>query len=162
MAFHRCGAIGAALLCACAQRPEVARGRQALMDADAHFARDTAQRGVEGWVSWFAEDGTMYPPSEPIRGRQAIREAMDGLYDPRTGKGDLRLTWQPDRAEASQSGELGWTTGTSLAVGPRGERHGRYITIWRKQADGTWKVSADLGNQGPLAPAAQPSEKPPG
>jgi len=159
------GFAGAVLFCgSCAHGVDVARERKALMDADAQFARETGERGVEAWVSWFMEDGTMYPPTEPIRGRNAIREAMDGLYDPRSGKGELRLTWQPDRAEVSQSGELGWTTGTSRALSPRGERHGRYITIWRKQPDGSWKVSADLGNQGPLAPAAggASEQKPPG
>jgi ketosteroid isomerase-like protein len=97
----------------------------------------------------------MYPPTiAPIQGRQAIGEAMEGLYDPRTGKGELRLEWEPIRAEVSESGELGWTTGTSRAIRAQGERRGRYITIWRKQPDGSWKVSADLGNQGPLSGAA--------
>jgi len=45
-------------------------------------------------------------------------------------------------------------------VTPDGERRGKYITIWRKQADGRWKVAADLGNQGPLAPPS--GQKPPG
>jgi len=163
MPFHRWVASGAALLCACAHGIDVARERDALLDADAQFARDTAERGVEAWATWFVEDGTMYPPTiAPIQGRQAIREAMDDLYDPRTGKGELRLEWEPIRAEVSESGELGWTTGTSRAVRAQGVRRGRYITIWRKQADGTWKVTADLGNQGPVAPALPAGEKPPG
>jgi ketosteroid isomerase-like protein len=156
MPNHHASLAGAVLFsCACAHRVDVVHERQALLDADAQFARDSAARGVEAWTSWFAENGTMYPPTiAPIEGRQAIREAMDDLYDPRTGKGDFRLEWAPIRAEVSESGELGWTTGTSRAIRAQGERRGRYITIWRKQSDGSWKVSADLGNQGPLTSAA--------
>ncbi|TMB25266.1 MAG: DUF4440 domain-containing protein [Deltaproteobacteria bacterium] len=162
MPNHLLGFAGAVLLsCACAHGVDVARERKALMDADAQFARETGERGVEAWASWFAEDGTMFPARiDPVQGRAAIRELMSDLYDPRTGRGALKLEWQPTRAEVSQSGELGWTTGVSRSVTPDGERRGKYITIWRKQADGTWKVSADLGNQGPLAPAGQ--QKPPG
>ncbi|MFL5363629.1 MAG: YybH family protein [Myxococcales bacterium] len=135
----------------------MAKERKALMDADTQFARDTAERGVEGWVSWFTDDGTMYPPArDAIEGRAAIREQMGDLYDPRSGQGGLRLDWQPIRAEVSESGELGWTTGTSKVVTTAGMRQGRYITVWRKQADGSWKVWADLGNLGQLNPAQRP------
>jgi ketosteroid isomerase-like protein len=147
------------LACGCAHRVDVAKERKALMDADTQFARDTAERGVEGWVSWFTDDGTMYPPArDAIEGRAAIREQMGDLYDPRSGQGGLRLDWQPIRAEVSESGELGWTTGTSKLVTTAGMRQGRYITVWRKQADGSWKVWADLGNLGQL----NPTQRPPG
>ncbi|MFL5251245.1 MAG: YybH family protein [Myxococcales bacterium] len=137
----------------------MAKVRKALMDADTQFARDTAERGVEGWVSWFTDDGTMYPPArDAIEGRAAIREQMGDLYDPRSGQGGLRLDWQPIRAEVSESGELGWTTGTSKVVTTAGMRQGRYITVWRKQADGSWKVWADLGDLGQL----NPTQRPPG
>jgi ketosteroid isomerase-like protein len=166
MPNHRVGFAGAVLLlsCACAHG-DVLRERKALLDADARFARETAERGVEAWAAWFTEDGTMYPARiDPVQGRAAIRELMSDLFDPRTGRGALRLDWQPTRAEVSESGELGWTTGTSRALTPDGERRGKYITIWHKQADGSWKVAADLGNQGPLAPppAGPAGQKPPG
>jgi ketosteroid isomerase-like protein len=149
------------LACGCAHGVDVTKERKALIDADTQFARDTAQRGVEGWVSWFTEDGTMYPAArDPIQGRRAIREEMDDLHDPRSGRGGVHLEWQPVRAEVSESGELGWTTGTSRLMTARGMRQGRYITVWRKQADGNWKVWADLGNLGQLDPASP--QRPPG
>jgi ketosteroid isomerase-like protein len=155
MPNHRVGFAGAALLLACAHGPDVARERKTLLDADARFARETAERGVEAWAAWFTEDGTMYPARiDPVQGRAAIRELMSDLYDPRTARGTLRLEWQPTRAEVSESGELGWTTGISRALTPDGERRGKYISIWHKQADGSWKVAADLGNQGPLTNVA--------
>ena len=85
-----------------------------------------------------------------IRGREAVRDVMAGLDDPATS-----LTWEPERADIAASGDLGWTTGSfvSAGVGPDGDpirSEGRYVSIWRLQADGSWKVVMDLGN--PVAP----------
>jgi ketosteroid isomerase-like protein len=64
---------------------------------------------------------------------------------------NFTLSWEPLRADIAASGDLGWTTGsyTSEGIGPDGEPRrgqGRYVTIWRKAADGSWKVVMDLGN----------------
>ncbi len=50
----------------CAQRVNVEAERAALRQADIEFAKATAARGVEGWVSYFAEDGSMFPAGAPI------------------------------------------------------------------------------------------------
>ena len=118
-----------------------------LMDADRAFAAAVSEGGTEAWVSWFAEDGAQIQPgSGEIRGRDAIRDLMAGLDDP-----DYSLAWEPRRADIAASGDLGWTTGSyvSKGVGADGQprqTQGRYVTIWRKQADGSWKVVMDLGN----------------
>jgi ketosteroid isomerase-like protein len=150
-----------ALACGCAHRGDVTKERKALMDSDTQFARDTAQRGVEGWVSWFTEDGTMYPPArEAIRGREAIREEMGDLHDPRSGQGGVRLEWQPNPVRGERSRRPGMDDGHLQPRDDGGMRQGRYITIWRKQADGSWKVWADLGNLGQVRP--MPPQQPPG
>src|SRR3954468_20634187 len=105
MRVFRGASCAVALLCGCAHRADVAKERKALMDADAQFARDTAERGVEGWVSCFTDDGTMYPPArDAIEGRAAIREQMGDLYDPRSRQGGLRLPWQPHRGGGGGTG----------------------------------------------------------
>jgi uncharacterized protein (TIGR02246 family) len=145
-------------LCACSHRVDVASERKALLDADAQFAKDTAERGAEAWASWFAEDGVMYPPGQaPVQGRDKIRELMSDLRDPRTGRGDLQIDWAPVTADVSSAGDLGWTYGTSRIITPRGERLGKYLSVWRKQADGSWRVAADIGN----STAAPPAQKSP-
>jgi ketosteroid isomerase-like protein len=137
------------LLAACGGAPAAAPppDPSVLLDADRAFAAAVAADGAEAWVSWFAEDGAQIQPGVgEIRGRDAIRELMAGLDDP-----NFSLTWEPRRADIAASGDLGWTTGSyvSSGVGRDGEpRHaqGRYVTIWRKQPDGSWKVVMDLGN----------------
>src|SRR4051812_39358497 len=131
MRLFRGASCAVALLCGCAHRVDVAKERKALMDADTQFARDTAERGVEGWVSWFTDDGTMYPPArDAIEGRAAIREQMGDLYDPRSGQGGLRLDWQPIRAEGRGSGGVGWRTGAAKGVRRGGGGAGGVSTPW--------------------------------
>jgi len=149
MRFARLLAAVLLILPACADAPATPPppDPSVLMEADRAFAAAVAAGGTEAWVSWFAEDGAQIQPGQgEIRGRDAIRELMAGLDDP-----NFSLTWEPRRSDIATSGELGWTTGSyvSRGVGKDGELRqvqGRYVTIWRKQADGSWKVVMDLGN----------------
>ena len=136
-----------------ADRPSPADA-EALMEADRAFAAAVAEGGSEAWASWFHEDGAMIQPGVgEVRGRVEILAFMAGLDDPGTS-----LRWEPLRAEIAASGDLGWTTGTfvSESVGEAGEAvrgEGRYVSIWRRAADGSWKVVMDLGN--PTEPTAE-------
>lgn len=138
------------VLSACAEAPaQTVSGPspEVLMEADRAFAADVARGGTEAWVSWFAEDGAQIQTGQgEIRGRDAIRQLMAGLDDP-----NFSLSWEPRRADIAESGDLGWTTGdyVSRGVGADGkprQTRGRYVTIWRMQPDGSWKVVMDLGN----------------
>jgi len=118
-----------------------------LLEADRAFAKDVEEGGSEAWVSWFASDGAqVVPGAGEVRGKDSIRALMAYLDRPGT-----KLTWEPTRAQIAASADLGWTTGTyeSETPGPDGQirrGQGRYVTIWRKQDDGSWKVAMDLGN----------------
>lgn len=120
---------------------------EVLMQADRDFAADVAEGGADAWASWFAQDGAIIQPGAgEISGRAAIREFMRVLDDP-----NFSLRWEPDRADIAASGDLGWTTGhyVSESIGPDGtpqRAEGLYVSIWRRQVDGTWKVVMDLGN----------------
>ena len=122
-------------------------GPEALMQADLDFAKDTAAKRVDGWVAWFAADGMQLTPEGNIKGHAAIREYMGAAF----ARPDWSLTWKPTFAEMSRSGDLGYTTGTYESRGKDAQgqptlRTGRYVSIWKKQADGTWKVVLDTGH----------------
>lgn len=131
---------------------------EALLQTDRDFNTATQAKGAEGWASFFDEHGTMLPPGTLITGREGIRNAMAPLGTA------LTLTWEPQRAEITPGGKLGYTTGRfhSVRKAPDGqtiERTGTYISLWRKQADGSWKAIADVGD--PDAPPAAPATPPP-
>jgi ketosteroid isomerase-like protein len=59
------------------------------------------------------------------------------------------LTWKPIRAEASQSGEIGYSFGYAIYQGKDTTTYTNYCTIWKKQNDGSWKFVYDAGNNIP-------------
>jgi len=155
----RSTALLAALLVACAcarpRPPDVAAGRAALQEADRAFNRATAERRTEGWTEFFADDGAMMLPTGTITGQAAIRERMAKAF----ADTSFTLTWEPQQADVGAAGDLGYTLGRSEArfrdeQGRPVVRTGRYLTVWKKQPDGSWKVARDIGVQDP--PQARP------
>ncbi len=123
--------------------------RPALMQIDREFDLATASRGADGWASYFAEEGIMLPAgSDVIRGRAAIRELMAK----RLATPGYSLRWEPIGSDVS--GDLGYTYGRSKVTrqGKDGQpeiSHGKYVTIWKRQRDRSWKIVVDVGNASP-------------
>ncbi|MCB1183915.1 prolyl oligopeptidase family serine peptidase [bacterium] len=121
----------------------------ALLDADRRFAADVAAAAAADratvWAGWFAADGRQVVPGAVVSGRDAIVALMAPVF----GAPGSGLAWAPDRAVAAGGGDLGWTSGRYVAThaGPDGpvRSEGRYVTVWRRQPDGTWKVDLDTG-----------------
>jgi len=116
-----------------------------LMEMDLKFGAASATRGLEGWLSFFAEDASIFPPGKGIiTGIEKIREFYDASgFDPKS------LSWKPVKAEISSSGDMGYTMGywEIKADGAASSASGKYVTVWKKHKDGSWKVAADIGNR---------------
>jgi ketosteroid isomerase-like protein len=129
--------------------PTVNPGKILLFDLEARFAKDVAERGGAAFAEWFAEDGvTLSNGQAPVVGRVAI--AKSASWSPK----DYLLTWTPTDAVMGPSGDIGYTWGhfegrSKDANGNPVITSGRYITIWRKQPDGNWKVVLDAGSNEP-------------
>ena len=140
------------------QQAEVASAKvdeRVLLDRDAEFDRVTAAEGMEGFLSFIADDAAFFPASAPIvTGKEAVGAAwVEVLTTP-----GVSLRWQPIKAELARSEELGYTFGryqltATDAEGQSVTRYGKYVTIWKKQPDGAWRVVVDIGNASP-PPAA--------
>jgi ketosteroid isomerase-like protein len=136
---------------AAANAASAASASEAIMQADRDFAADVAREGVDAWVRWFAADGQQIGPGRQTIGHSAIRDLMTSTFADPTAK----LVWWPESARMSSSGDLGYTIGRYEArkTNPDGtvtvRGTGRYITVWRRQADGSWKVELDTGHPDP-------------
>lgn len=120
----------------------------AIKKADLAFCESTKANGLDGWMSWFAEDATAFPPNRDlIHGQAELRQFYSGMF----ARKDFQIEWAPVQADAAASGDLGYTIGKAKFrwTGQDGKpvnAAGKYLTVWKKQKDGSWKVAADLGN----------------
>jgi ketosteroid isomerase-like protein len=131
-----------------------AAARAALLQADRKFANTGIAKNIDNFMSFVAEDVRFYSEGIMRTGKLAFREGWaKGFADP-----NWTITWAPLYAEAAQSADLGYTTGSfeihdKSSDGNPVVRKGSYVTIWRKQPDGAWKVALDIGSFVPPKPA---------
>jgi ketosteroid isomerase-like protein len=143
-----CSSVLVAVITLAACRSTPADHAAVLLDADRAFARDVREHRLEAWVEWFDAHGSQVDPQfRPITGHDAIRRNMAELF----GNPNVELLWEPDLARLSEGGDLGMTSGRYQLIlhhpdGRQDVSSGRYFDIWRKQADGSWKVLYDLGD----------------
>lgn len=124
---------------------DLAAEYQALIDTERAFAKRSADTNPkEAFLTFIADDGVLFNP-DPGSGK----EAWEKRPVP-----DYTLDWWPTHAEISRSADLGWTTGPwVLGLQDGNTLHGYFATVWRKQADGTWRFAADMGASMPTAAA---------
>jgi len=129
--------------------PTVNAGKMLLIDLEARFAKDVLERGGAGFADWFADDGVaLGNAAMPLIGKVAIQKSAN--WDPKV----YQLTWTPTDAMMGPSGDMGYTWGhyeghSKDASGQPIVVKGRYITVWKRQADGQWKVVLDAGANEP-------------
>jgi ketosteroid isomerase-like protein len=122
-------------------------GATKLRDLEAEFVKATAERGLDGFMSYFAEDASeVENGGEIVIGKANIRKSLEPW--------DVNLTWTPVKAEMAASGDLGYTFGNYVLKANDKDGHpvvhyGKYATVWKKQKDGSWKVVMDMGNSSP-------------
>jgi ketosteroid isomerase-like protein len=126
----------------------------AVRAADEEWMKVFSAKDLEKSVAFCDENGAVLAPNAPIaQGRQAISKSFADFF----ALPNLKITWHADKAAAARSGELGYTTGTyemtfSDPAGKTIPDKGKYVTVWKKQADGSWKVVLDIFNTDMPAP----------
>ena len=119
----------------------------AIRAASQDWNQAEAAKGLEKCLSFYAEDGTRYATGSPlIAGRAALRKEWEKYL---AAPGSFR--WTTSKVEVSRSGDLGYETGKFVITGLDKNQqttttNGKYVLVWRKQADGKWKVVADIDN----------------
>ena len=133
-----------------AQKENMEKGKEELIKTDLEFSKMSEEKGMhEAFLAYWDEQGVLLRPnSYPIVGKEAIKK----IYDKKSDKG-ITLTWKPSSADIAESCDLGFTYGIWEAkfVNKEGQAetgHGTYVTVWRKDSSGKWKMALDTGNDG--------------
>ena len=157
LAFAGCLALLSFTLACQPQAPPDTRAadESAVRDLDAQWSKAAAAKDAESAVSYYAEDAALMPPNAPIAtGKEAIRVFWKSLV----ASPGFTVGWKATKAEVARSGDLAYLIGTyeltvNDASGKPVNDRGKYIEVWRKQADGKWKAVADMFNSDLAAPA---------
>lgn len=124
-----------------------AANRDVLLAADRAFDAATAEKKIDGFSSFLADNVSTLRADQPVlRGKGAVRQEWKALLENES----ISLRWRPIGAEISKSGDLGYTGGsyTITRTDEKGSAimgTGKYLTVWRLQKDGSWKVEFDTG-----------------
>ena len=133
----------------CAPQVDVEADKAAIRDLmDVQWLNAAQAKDVDTVLSVFADDASSFPPNASIvTGKEAIRARQSEAYS-RPG---FAVTWQTTKVEVAGSGDLAYSHGTyeETVNDPEGNPvtdKGKWVVVWKKQPDGTWKVVVDIWN----------------
>jgi ketosteroid isomerase-like protein len=113
--------------------------------AFAKMAKDVGTRPA--FSAFIADDGILFRPG-PVKGKEWLVKNPA----PASAKRPW-LSWYPTVADIAQAGDMGYTTGPwefrPDINDAKAVAFGNFLTVWKKQADGSWKFAIDLGISGP-------------
>jgi uncharacterized protein (TIGR02246 family) len=122
--------------------------------ADREWMEAFAAGDLDRALAFCAQDCAVLVANAPsAEGPDAIRELFAGWLKP-----GLQINWKPAAIEAS--GDLGYSSGTYEMsfrdpTGKTMNDRGKYVIVWKKQRDGSWKVVRDISNSDLPVPAKQ-------
>jgi ketosteroid isomerase-like protein len=112
-----------------------------LREADKSWSQSTTD--LDAFMSFIVDDVAWFPPStsRPIIGKNEVRSFFEPIFK----EPGFLLSWTPDRIDVSDAGDMGYVYG-SYKVTQRDssdrpvEEIRPYVTFWKKQSSGEWKV----------------------
>jgi ketosteroid isomerase-like protein len=139
--WHRIAFLPALLLLAVPARTSPAADPEVIVRSERAFAARVRELGVRaGFLDWLAPTGVVFRPG-PVMGHTSYEAQPIGWHG--------LLSWHPVRAAISGDGSLGWSTGPWTwrrdSTAKKAEAYGEYMTVWRKQPDGSYKAALDCG-----------------
>ena len=109
-----------------------------LRQAETAFAKTMADRDHAGFSSFLADE-TVFMGRSTLRGKAAVAAAWKAFYEAPKAP----FSWKPERVEVLGSGGLGLTSGP--VYDENGQRSGTFNSVWRREADGKWRIVFDIG-----------------
>ncbi|MBI1749071.1 MAG: DUF4440 domain-containing protein [Acidobacteria bacterium] len=145
-----------ALFAGCAPQPAQppappdtrAADEAAIKAAATDWAKATEAKDVEKFLSFYADDATVYPPGAPaMSGPDARRKFWTEVF----ALPEIQAKITTAKVEAAKSGDIAYELGTfeesfKDKKGKPVNIVGKYVVVWKKQASGQWKAFADIFN----------------
>ena len=130
--------------CNNSSKVDLAKEKEAMKNADIAFSDLSAQKGMKAAFLEYLDSGLVLlrPNHYPIVGKDA-QQYLQNIND-----SSFTLTWKPDAAEVAATGDLSFTYGVYTLKQKDTTIQGTYVSVWKKQADGSWKYVLDTGNPG--------------
>jgi uncharacterized protein (TIGR02246 family) len=139
-------------LTACTQAPAPAppdtraADEQAIKDQEAAAQQAWTAKDTDKVAALYADDATVMLPDTPVMtGKAAISAGFKGAAsDP-----NFSLSLQTTSVDTSRGGDLGFVRGsymvhqTDAKTKKATMEKGHYVLVYKKQADGSWKIVAD-------------------
>ncbi len=136
------------LLCVASGAADTKAIEQALRDLDAQWSAAAGTKDLEKTIAFYSGDAIVLPTNAPAA---TTKEAIRNTWKDLLASPGLAISWKTTKVEVAKSGDIAYTTGTyeltmNDASGKPAPDHGKYVEVWKKQADGKWKVAADIWN----------------
>ena len=138
-----------------------AKIEESIRAQEAQWEKDYAAKDANALAGHYAEDAAMAGPGDPIAMSNVDRRKIlqNLVSDP-----NLKLTFAADRVQVAAAGDYAISRGhysmtyTDKATKKPAGSNGSYLTVYKKQSDGSWKAVEDFITPGP-APAANAAAK---
>ena len=113
---------------------------RAMVEAERKFYQTGQEQGTRAaFLAFLADDGIVFRPG-PVNGKATWEKRPETGFD---------LIWEPTFAVMARSADFGYDTGPAKWRANKKEEkfsgYGQFISIWKKQKDGSWKVALDVG-----------------
>ncbi len=120
---------------------------ESLANAERAFAKTATEKGIrDSFLDFFDENAIAFDPA-PVSATARLRSRPGRPFS------DYELRWEPRTGDVAASGELGWLTGPSTFIDHTSPtatpQHGNYLSVWRRQSGGPWRVFIDIGSDPP-------------
>ena len=133
-----------AVLTGCATnpgKPDLGLLQQQVSDAERAFAKTMADRNLQAFAEFIAEEAIFFSGPQPLRGKQQVTEWWKRYYE----GPEAPFSWEPQQVQVLDSGTL------ALSSGPVHDSSGKLVatfsSIWRQEEPGVWRVVFDKGNE---------------
>ena len=133
---------------------------QAVRDQDTQWSKAAESRDLEKLLSFYAEDAVVLPAHATIA---TTKDSIRNIFQKLLSIPGVALSWKPTKVTAAESGDLAYSTGAYEMSAPDDTGkpsidRGKYVAVWKKQADGNWKVAVDVWNTDLPLPAPPSKE----